>query len=234
MTPLKLIKALRKHLSYANVTASLALFLALSGGAYAAVSLSKNSVGAKQIKAKAVGKSELRARSVGAAKLAPNAVSSPAVRDGSLLGKDFKQGELPAGPQGAEGPTGPRGPSQLLYDDDSSGGAVTGTDYGNNRNYEIPAGTWWVSWSSQLDTASGPDVTITCRLLQGSTNIDERQVSLSSTTDKRSFVLEGIVTGPASLGHQCRADAPANGASVRYFRFSAVTADTVTDLAPAP
>ncbi len=234
MTPLKLIEALRRHLSYANVTASLALFLALGGGAYAAVSLSKNSVGAKQIKAKAVGKSELRARSVGAAKLAPNAVTSPAVRDGSLLGKDFKQGELPAGPQGAEGPTGPPGPSQLLYDDDSSGGALTGMDYGNNRNYEIPAGTWWVSWSGQLDTASDPNVLVSCRLVQGSTDIDERQVSLSSSTDMRSFVLEGIVTGPATVGHQCRMDTAGPTAAVRDFRFSAVTADTVTDLAPAP
>jgi hypothetical protein len=37
-------------LSYANVVATIALFLVLGGGAYAATSLPKNSVGSKQLK----------------------------------------------------------------------------------------------------------------------------------------------------------------------------------------
>jgi hypothetical protein len=45
---------LRPHLSYANVVASIALFVALGGGAYAAITLPKNSVGSKQIKRNAV------------------------------------------------------------------------------------------------------------------------------------------------------------------------------------
>jgi hypothetical protein len=44
---------IRKHLSYANVAASLALLLALSGVAYAA-GLPRNSVGTKHIKNGAV------------------------------------------------------------------------------------------------------------------------------------------------------------------------------------
>ena len=36
---------LRRHLTYANVVASLALFLALGGAAYAATQLPQNSVG---------------------------------------------------------------------------------------------------------------------------------------------------------------------------------------------
>lgn len=43
-----------RNLSYANVAATLALFVALGGGAYAAIKLPANSVGTKQIKNKAV------------------------------------------------------------------------------------------------------------------------------------------------------------------------------------
>jgi hypothetical protein len=67
----------------------LALFVALSGTAYAAT-LPRNSVGTAQLKR--------------------NAVTSAKVKPGSLLGSDFRQGQLPAGPQGPQGPRGPEGP----------------------------------------------------------------------------------------------------------------------------
>jgi len=47
-------KTLRGRLTYANVIATLALFIALGGGAYAATQLPKNSVGPRQIKKGAV------------------------------------------------------------------------------------------------------------------------------------------------------------------------------------
>src|SRR4051794_20480745 len=66
---------MRPRATSANVMASLALFVALGGGAYAAATLPRNSVGAAQIK--------------------PNAVTSWKVRDNSLLAKDFQAGQLP-------------------------------------------------------------------------------------------------------------------------------------------
>ena len=97
----------RPRLTYANVIASLALFLALAGGSYAAMRIPRNSVGTKQLKS--------------------NAVTSPKVNNGSLLVSDFNASQRsrlrgPAGPQGptgarglegprgATGPEGPRGP----------------------------------------------------------------------------------------------------------------------------
>ncbi len=88
---------LRSQLTYANVIATLALFLALGGGAYAATSLPSNSVGAAQLKSAAV--------------------TGQKVKSGSLLASNFKAGQLLAGPAGATGPqgipgeTGPRGRS---------------------------------------------------------------------------------------------------------------------------
>lgn len=74
-----------RRLSYANVTASVALFVALGGTSYAAIKLPINSVGTIQLKSKAVTK----------AKIAPNAVDGSKVRDGSLTGADIG-GKLPA------------------------------------------------------------------------------------------------------------------------------------------
>lgn len=85
-----MLKGLRNRLTYANVMATLALFVALGGGSYAAVNLQRNSVGPRHLKA--------------------NAVSSPKVDDGSLRSRDFASGQLPQGEQGPPGLQGPPGP----------------------------------------------------------------------------------------------------------------------------
>ena len=59
-----MIAKLRARLTYANVTATLALVLAAGGTSYAALSLPRNSVGSAQIRRGAVGTSELRNRGV--------------------------------------------------------------------------------------------------------------------------------------------------------------------------
>jgi hypothetical protein len=48
------MKKIRERVTYANVVATLALFLALGGAAYAATKLPKNSVGTKQLKKNSV------------------------------------------------------------------------------------------------------------------------------------------------------------------------------------
>ena len=90
----------RIGLNYANVVASVALFAALGGSSYAAITLSKNSVTSKHI-----GKGQVRASDI-----ANDAVTGPKVKNSSLLAEDFKAGELPAGPQGPKGEKGDPGP----------------------------------------------------------------------------------------------------------------------------
>jgi hypothetical protein len=95
---------IRSGLSFANVVSLIALFVALGGTGYAAISLPKNSVTAKQIKKSAVTN----------AKIKNNAVTSGKVKNGSLLAGDFKAGQVPAGargPAGAAGAAGPTGPA---------------------------------------------------------------------------------------------------------------------------
>jgi hypothetical protein len=85
--------SIRSKLSYANVVATLALFLALGGGAVAAISLPRNSV-----KSKHIGKGQVKRADIG-----KNAVVSSKVKPASLLASDFKAGQLPPGPQGEPG-----------------------------------------------------------------------------------------------------------------------------------
>jgi hypothetical protein len=61
------------HLSYANVIASAALFVALGGTGVAAVTLGRDSVGAAQIRSDAVRSSEIRDASIRAADLSTRA-----------------------------------------------------------------------------------------------------------------------------------------------------------------
>src|SRR5215210_2280694 len=85
--------------SPALVIACLALFVALGGTTYAAVTLPKNSVTAKQIAKNAVGASEIRA----------SAVRSGEVKNGALRAQDFAAGELPQGAKGDRGDIGTDG-----------------------------------------------------------------------------------------------------------------------------
>lgn len=75
---------LRPRLTYANVTATIALFVALGGTSYAAITVTGRNI-------------------------KDGTVTSADVRDRSLRAHDFRRGELPAGAAGAKGETGPAG-----------------------------------------------------------------------------------------------------------------------------
>jgi hypothetical protein len=80
---------LKAWLSFRNVVAVLALFVALGGSAYAAGVLPVNSVGTAQLKG--------------------GSVTSGKVKDGTLKVVDIAGDQLERGPTGAVGPAGPAG-----------------------------------------------------------------------------------------------------------------------------
>jgi hypothetical protein len=106
---------LRRHLTYANVMATGAMFVALGGASYAAVALPRNSVGAKQLKAHAVTPSKL-------------SKSTRALVHGST-GPRGPKGD--AGPRGGTGAPGAAGKTLL-----NGAGAPSGTA-GSNGDFFI-------------------------------------------------------------------------------------------------
>lgn len=90
--------------SHAVVVAYLALFVALGGSSYAAITVTGKNV---------------KNRSLTARDVKRNSLTTKEIRNRSLLARDFKLGQLPAGatgptgaggPAGATGPGGPQGP----------------------------------------------------------------------------------------------------------------------------
>jgi hypothetical protein len=99
---------MRPKLTYANVVATLALFIALGGASYAALKLPKNSVGTKQLK--------------------KNAVTLAKINPSARTSLEGQKGDT--GPRGEPGPIGPAGSGG--FDGAAAGGDLTGT-YPNPR-----------------------------------------------------------------------------------------------------
>jgi len=126
------MRRLRSRLTYANLMATFAVFLALGGGAYAATQLKKNSVGTKQLKN----------NSVTAKKLKNGSVSGAKVLDGSLTGADIKASTLGTVPRASDadklGGVGPSGFVQGAGHSFSTPGLVTVLASSTGPVLEIP------------------------------------------------------------------------------------------------
>jgi hypothetical protein len=88
------MQKIRARLTFANLVACLALFVALGGASYAAVKLPKDTVGAKQLKNGAVTSAKLKAKAVTGAKLGAGAVGTAALADGAVTGAKVNAGTL--------------------------------------------------------------------------------------------------------------------------------------------
>ena len=94
-----MVRGLASRLSYANVMATLAVFIALGGASFAALKIPPDSVGTKQLKDRSVSEAKLKENSVGPQslqgnavgydQLAPLSVDSDKVKNGSLQYQDL-------------------------------------------------------------------------------------------------------------------------------------------------
>jgi hypothetical protein len=174
-----------RRLSYANVAATLALFVALGGSAAAASGL----ITSAQVKDGSLRGSDFANRTIGARKLKPNGITSAYVRDHSLTGRDIRNQSLtlanlsplaidelkgfrgetgprgPAGPTGAQGPAGPAGPSGASYTTIQAT-APDVSDLGTVQTIltrSLPgAGVYLVSARVKITNGSGSTVSVYC------------------------------------------------------------------------
>ena len=133
---------MRLRPTYANVASTLALVLALGGSAYAGVKLGRGAV-------KGVN-------------LARNSVTSPKVKDHSLLARDFARGQLPGTPgSGLQGPPGAAGSARAYATVTSSGALVAARSHGViavTKPAGAPVGSYCITLSSGNDPTSAAPV----------------------------------------------------------------------------
>jgi hypothetical protein len=79
-----MLRAVLRRLTYANVIATLALFLALGGGAVWAANKQAAKVGTGKLKPNAVTAGKIKANAVTGSKIRENAVTSAKIREGSV------------------------------------------------------------------------------------------------------------------------------------------------------
>jgi Collagen triple helix repeat (20 copies) len=155
---------LRRHLTYANVAASLALFLALGGAAYAATQLPKNSVGTNQIRKEAVtaGKIAKKTRQQLQGQRGPAGQQGP-------QGKTGKTGAKGAtGARGAQGNTGAPGVDGTGPAFEAVAKPAAPTAIGTNTQVVVLSlAPGQYSTSANVVVQSTAGATVSCTLLNG-------------------------------------------------------------------
>jgi hypothetical protein len=191
------------------VTATIALVLAASGGAYAATQLPKNSVGSRE--------------------LAPNAVSSSKVKNGSLVSKDFRAGQLPAGERGSQGLQGLQGPKGDNGDRGPSDAFNETSPFGQLTN--LPAGSYQINGKAEFSGATGLaafDCTLTAAPTAGgaATTLDHSRATATTSTGTTDFALplQATVTfaQAQNLSMNCVGGGAGGSFSINNVRLSAV------------
>jgi hypothetical protein len=93
--------------SHSTVVAYVALFIALTGSAYAVATIGGRDIGDDAIRNRHIHENAVRGEQI-----APSSIGSSEIIFNSLTGRDIDEStlDLPPGSQGAQGPEGPRGP----------------------------------------------------------------------------------------------------------------------------
>lgn len=171
------MKRIRKRLTYANIMASLAVFLVLGGAGALAASKSavpKNSVGTKQlrknavsaekIKPEAITKQKLRTGAVTAEKLANNSVTAAKIADGSIEASKIPDASVTASKlepaQRSEAHAFTTASSFDLFD------SYDPANWTQVMSLNLPEGSWVLTADVALSISSAVPTHVGCRMSQ--------------------------------------------------------------------
>ncbi|MFT4049407.1 MAG: hypothetical protein QM648_06150 [Solirubrobacterales bacterium] len=163
---MKLASSLASKLTYANVVATLALFIALGGVSYAAVKLPANSVGEKQLKNKAVTLKKIDPKAKAALKGQKGADGAAGAKgETGARGSDGTDGV-----DGIDGATGATGPSDLYRTAAASGDTAFDENLTTIASLDLPAGDYLLLATGQVSNTRVPASTsryAECLLMDG-------------------------------------------------------------------
>jgi hypothetical protein len=188
---------------YANVTATLALFVALGGTATAAVTLPRDSVTAREIAKNAVGPQEIRPEAVRSSELEDETIQLDDLADRTRLELEGAQG--PAGPQGPSGPAGPSGTSEARFTEDDEAPVPQCLDLDlpecpNVQSVLLTSGSWVVQ--AKFTVFPGLGLINKCGLVAGdATTVDATSVGIGGQQVSLADVL--TVEGPTRVAVRC-------------------------------
>jgi hypothetical protein len=188
--------------TYANITATVALFLALGGTATAAVTLGRDSVRAREIATGAVRSPEIKTDAVRSLEIKDETIRLDDIADGTRGALEGAQG--PAGAQGSSGPQGPPGSSEVRFveDEEAQVPACDETapfECPNVQSILVTSGSWLVQakFTGTGSPAPGFD---RCALVAGdNTTIDEA----TDVTGNVSLADVLTVDGPTRVALRC-------------------------------
>jgi hypothetical protein len=162
-----MMRAIRQRVTYANVVATIALFLGLGGAAYAAIRLPRNSVGTRQLRNGAVTAAKINKRTRSQLRGARGRIGpqGPQGRAGAR-GQRGQRG--PQGPRGAQGPAGRNGEDGTGPAFESVSKPATPTAFtGATQVAVVTLGAGSYATSGQVVAKSTAGTIITCVLTGG-------------------------------------------------------------------
>lgn len=210
---------LTRHLTFANVVACLALFVALGGASYAAFKLPKESVGTEALRKAAVTPAKLsdKARQGMTGARGPQGATGPAG---------------PAGPQGGQGPQGAPGPSAVYAYSHAEDVPIYPFYLNQVAALAVPAGSYAIQ--ARIVPMSTPSqlYVVACELRAGADR-DELDAFLdnngrfspSNTSfdeEPLPFQLVHTFTEPGQITIGCYFEGPSSGLYVENLRITAV------------
>jgi hypothetical protein len=206
------VKHLSKHLSFANVIACIALFVALSGAAYAATTLGKKSVKTQNLANGSVTTLKLRGGSVTNLKLRNGAVTGAKIANATIGSSQLANGAVRSEQLGGG----------VVTSAKLKNGAVTGEKIGGNA-----------VGANQL----GPNSVVTAKIQDGAVSSTKLAPSLLASLVKNvSYVTKASLSNSSETAKTATASCPtgkqAIGGGARIAG-AGLTAVAVTESVPA-
>ncbi|HET6998853.1 MAG TPA: hypothetical protein VFI03_09705 [Solirubrobacterales bacterium] len=146
----------------ANVLSCMALFVALSGVAYAAVKIPANAVKAQNIAKEAVTAPKLKKNAVISAKLATNSVINAKIANGAITSGKLANGSVRSGQLGGGVVTEAKLKNEAIGNSKLGAGAVTSSKVSPTLLAQLLKNVTYVTETSVNDSETSKSVTATC------------------------------------------------------------------------